>query len=72
MFFFSFFTTPGRAGSGFLEWGTISRGTKQHGTCGKDYQLAMVVVEGSDIFTGPRVVKLVVAYRRRKKQGTGS
>eukprot|EP00261_Vitis_vinifera_P016125 XP_010644834.1 PREDICTED: uncharacterized protein LOC104877739 [Vitis vinifera] len=46
--------------------------TEQHGTCGKDYQLAMVVVEGGDVFTGPRVVKLVVAYRRRKKQGTGS
>ena len=47
-------------------------GANLHGTCGKDYQLAMVVVEGGDVFTGPRVVKLVVAYRRRKKQGTGS
>ncbi|XP_034678303.1 uncharacterized protein LOC117908725 [Vitis riparia] len=56
-----------RADSGFLEWGMVSRGTKQHGMCGKDYQLAMVVVEGGDVFTGPRVVKLVVAYRRRKK-----
>ena len=35
-FFFLFFTTSRRVGSGFLEWEMIFGGAKMHGTCGKD------------------------------------
>ena len=44
----------------------VSGGAKLHGTCGKDYQLAMVVVEGGDVFAKPRAVKLAAACERRK------
>lgn len=53
----------------FFTWrsGGWLPGELHAGTCGKDYQLAMVVVEGGDIFVEGWVVELVEAYRRRKK-----
>ena len=33
-----------------LEWGGRLPGEPHVGMCGKDYQLAMMVVEGGDIF----------------------
>ena len=56
------FLPPGRSWTTFhLEWGTVSGAAKLHGMCGKDYQPAMVVVEGGDVFAKPRVVKLAAA-----------
>ena len=42
------------------------------GTCGKDYQLAMVVVEALELVEVEReVVELVEARRKKKKKNEG-
>ena len=58
---------PRRVGSGFLKWETVFEGAKLHGTCGKDYQLAMVVVEGGDVLVEPRAVESVEAWWGKKR-----
>ena len=45
-----FFSHLGGAGDMLLEWGGRLPGEPHVGMCGKDYQLAMMVVEGGDIF----------------------